>query len=92
MKISGSGNRATLIVNKKRCGIWISVGPWVKGVNPELIKIRPKKRLFPDEIVKALSVENNSDIMTDYFESDTVRLLPGHPLYAMAKAAAETSN
>ena len=88
MKISGNGNRATLMVSKKRCGIWITTGPWIEGINPELIKIRPKKRIFPAEMINALNVENNSDIMTDYFESDCVRLLPGHPLYAMAKAAA----
>jgi hypothetical protein len=88
MKISGNGNRATLTINKKRCGIWIMAGPWVEGVNPDLIKIRPKKRAFPEEMVKELKVENNSDSMTDYFESDCVRLLPGHPLYEMAKAAA----
>jgi hypothetical protein len=38
-------------------------------------------------VIDALSVENNSDIQSDYFERDCVRLLPGHPLYKMAKAA-----
>lgn len=88
MKISGTKYRATLTVSKKRCGITIHPGPWVEGVNPDLIKIRPKKSIFPAEIKAAFVVENNSDGMTDYFESDCIRLLPGHPLYEMAKAAA----
>jgi len=56
-------------------------------VNPDLIKIRPKKLSFPAEVSEALEVENNSDIQTDYFERDCLRLLPGHPLYEAAKAA-----
>ncbi len=87
MKISGTQNRATLAVNGVRCGITVQAGPWVSGVNPDLIKIRPKKHSFPSEVIDALSVENNSDSRSDYFERDCVRLLPGHPLYQMAKAA-----
>lgn len=34
-------------------------------------------------------VENNSDLMTDYIESDTVRLFEDHPLYAQARARVE---
>lgn len=37
-------------------------------------------------------VQNDSDSMTDYFEKDRIRVLPGHPLYAevlAAKAAAD---
>lgn len=77
-----------LTINGKRCGIQISVGPWVEGVNPDQIKIRPKKSFFPREFAAALAIENNSDGMTDYFESDSIRLLPNHPLHAKAKAVA----
>ena len=88
MKITGSKNRASVSVGKVRCGIWISAGPWVAGINPDMIKIRAKKRGFPEEVKRALAVENNSDGREDYFESDFVRLFPGHPLYEAAKAAA----
>lgn len=74
-----------MTVNNKKCRIFIHTGPWIDGINPDLIKIRPKDNLFPIEIKSALAVENNSDIMTDYFESDCIRLLPGHSLYQMAK-------
>ena len=87
MKISGNQNRVTLAINGVRCGIAVQAGPWVSGVNPDLIKIRPKKHSFPSEVIDALSIENNSDSRSDYFELDCVRLLPGHPLYQMAKAA-----
>ncbi len=88
IKITGNGNRLSLSANGKRCGITISAGPWIKGVNPDTVKIRSKKGIFPKEIREAFTVENNSDSMTDYFENDSIRLLPGHPLYASAKSAA----
>lgn len=80
--------QTTLTVNGKRAGIRINAGPWVPGVNPDLIKIRPRKSYFPTEFAAALRIENNSDMREDYFEKDCIRLLPGHPLYAAAKAAA----
>lgn len=77
-----------LTVNGKRCGVYISAGPWVDGVDPSTIKVRCKKGIFPAEVRDALTVENNSDMMVDYFEADCLRLLPGHPLYDQARAAA----
>jgi hypothetical protein len=89
MKITGKANRVTLVVGSVRCSITVDAGPWVPGVDPNLIKIRPKRGLsFPKEVIDAFEVENNSDILTDYFERDCIRLLPGHPLYEAAKAAA----
>lgn len=75
-----------LTVDGKRAGIFISGGPWVDGVPAELIKIYSKKRCFPLEFCTVLTIENATDIMTDYFTNDVIRLLPGHPLYAQAKA------
>lgn len=87
MKISGKGNRTALVINGTRCGVELSFGPWIEGVDPALIKMRPKSRSFAAEVRSALIVENNSDSREDYFEPDCVRLLPGHPLYAQAVAA-----
>lgn len=81
-------SKTTLSVNGKRAGIRIDAGPWVDGVPAELVKVRCKRGLFPAEFRAALAVENNSDMGEDYFESDSIRLMPGHPLYAEAKAAA----
>ena len=89
MKISGTKNRVALTVDGVRCAVSVQAGPWVPGVNPSMIKIRPKKSLdFPKAVVDALEVENNSDIHADHFEKDCIRIFPGHPLYDMAKAAA----
>ncbi len=33
--------------------------------------------------------ENETDSMTDYFETDTVRLFEDHPLYGVARSSAE---
>ena len=81
-------SRNFLTVNGKRAGIWICTGPWVEGVNPDLIKLRCKRNCFPAEIRNAVKVTNNSDCQTDYFEADTIRLLPGDDLYEAARTAA----
>jgi hypothetical protein len=80
--------KTTLIVNGERSAISISAGPWVSGVPADLIKIRAKTGAFPASFREALAIENNSDGREDYFEADSIRLLPGHPLYAAAKAVA----
>ena len=87
MKIVVKNNRASLVVGNVRCAVEIVTGPWIAGVNPELIKLRAKKP-FPAAIREALTVENNSDMREDYFESDCIRLVPGHCLYAAVKAVA----
>ena len=81
-------SKTTLTVNGKRAGIRFSAGPWIEGVNPALIKIRPKSGSFPKEFRSAFVIENNSDGREDYFEPDCIRLLPGHPLYEAAKQLA----
>lgn len=52
------------------------------------IYAREYKRLS-DGIWAAFTVENNSDIMTDYFEEDRIRVEPTHPLYRDVLAAVE---
>lgn len=42
---------------------------------------------FSKEIAEQFAIENDTDSMTDYFESDRIRVLPTHPLYAAVKAA-----
>ena len=81
-------SKTMMTVNGKRAGITIDTGPWVEGVDPNTIKIRPKRGYFPAGFRAAVSVENNSDSREDYFEADSIRLVPGHPLYSAAKAAA----
>jgi hypothetical protein len=44
---------------------------------------------FSSEVRSQFIVENDSDIMTDYFEEDRIRVLPDHPLYAQVKAACD---
>lgn len=77
-----------LTVDGKRVGIRLDAGPWVAGVPADLIKVRPKSGSFPASFKSSLSIENRSDMREDYFEHDCIRLMPGHPLYEAAKAAA----
>lgn len=37
--------------------------------------------------IPELTIENETDIMIDYFESDTVRIFPDHPQYEEARNA-----
>ena len=45
-------------------------------------------RRFSGEICEAFQVLNDSDGMTDYFETDRIRVTPDHALYQMALKAA----
>lgn len=73
-------------VNGKRVGVTYSAGPWVPGVNPDLIKIRPRNGSSLAALREHFAIENNSDLREDYFEKDSIRVLPSHPLYATVKA------
>lgn len=42
---------------------------------------------FSDEVRAAFKVENDSDIMTDYFEEDSFKVSPDHKLYGLVFAA-----
>ena len=42
---------------------------------------------FSAEVADAFAIENDSNIQTDYFEHDRIRVVPSHPLYAAVKAA-----
>ena len=42
---------------------------------------------FKGEVCEAFEIKNDSDSMTDYFETDSIRVLPSHPLYNQVKAA-----
>ena len=44
------------------------------------IYIRGYKDL-PADAYKELTVENNTDTMTDYFEKDRIRIAPDNPLF-----------
>lgn len=82
-------SRLYMTVAGKRIRVSYVTGPWVEGVDPATLKIRPwTGNYFPAEVRKAFAIENNSDTMTDYFEGDCIPLLPGHPWYAAAKVAA----
>lgn len=83
-----SMTKTTLTVDGKRAGIRIDNGPWISTVSPDLIKIRCKKSYFPSNFKAAIQITNNSDMMEDYFEADTIKLMPGHPLYDLAKSLA----
>jgi hypothetical protein len=42
---------------------------------------------FPAEVRACFHVENETDLQSDYFDSDRLRICSSHPLYGLAKAA-----
>lgn len=44
---------------------------------------------FSSGVHDAFAVKNDTDSQTDYFESDTFRVAPDHPLYAVVMVAFE---
>lgn len=43
---------------------------------------------LPDNVNKILDVENNSDMMTDYFEKDRIRIAPTSPYFEKVEGLA----
>ena len=46
---------------------------------------------FSELVRDCFAVKNDTDLMTDYFDNDRIRVIPSHPLYAAVKAAAEAA-
>lgn len=68
---------------------WYSGGA-VRGCDDGTITIYGKNyRSFSAAVCAQLAVHNDSDIMTDYFCNDTIRVTPAHPLYRQVLAAFE---
>lgn len=44
---------------------------------------------FSAGVQDAFKVDNDSDMQTDYFEKDRIRVMPEHPLYQQVKTAME---
>ena len=68
-----------------------STGPII-GCPEGTITIYAKSyRRFTAEIGEALDVQNDSDAMTDYFETDRIRVTPDHALYQVVLKAAQAN-
>ena len=48
-------------------------------------------RRFSAEVGEAFTITNDTDTQSDYFADDTIRVLPGNPLYAKVQAAVAAS-
>jgi hypothetical protein len=42
---------------------------------------------FSAKVWECFAVQNDTDMQVDYFDSDRIRVIPSHPLYAAVKAA-----
>lgn len=71
---------------------WYSKGRLVSNADENIISIsaRDYKR-FSAKVAVCFVVHNDSDMMTDYFDSDRIRVLPCHPLYPQVLKAWEAA-
>lgn len=76
-------------LGREWCGVHYGTGPYI-SLPEGTITVYCKGTIFPPSIRRAVRevLENDTDIMVDYFASDRLRILPGTPLYQeVAKAA-----
>ena len=52
-------------------------------------EMRHNDYFFTEEVARILNVKNDSNVMADYFETDSIRLSPPHPFYQDALKAHE---
>lgn len=77
-------------VDGELCRAYYSTGSYTKesGIPEETITVYAKDyRGFPQ--IEGLQIKNDSDMMTDYFEKDRIRIMPDNKYYNEAKAACE---
>jgi hypothetical protein len=76
-------------VNGKLYRAWYSLGN-LHHYPEDTISVSARNyESFPAEVRACFHIENDTDIQSDYFDSDRLRICSSHPLYALAKAALE---
>lgn len=51
------------------------------------VTVYARDRRFSEEVRAAFTVENDTDLMADYFDKDRFLVTPDHPLYTQVQAA-----
>lgn len=85
MKFYYNGIKSTPSAPMVKCHYY-----WNNTQNRFTVYARDYKR-FPKEVHDAFAVENNTDIMTDYFENDRFDVTREHPLFPQVAAASAAS-
>ena len=72
---------------------WYSNGPYneTSKLPAGTITLYAKDYATDFPAIEGTSIENDSDLMSDYSEKDRMRIFPDSPYYADAKAAYENS-
>lgn len=64
---------------------WYSMGRLTNAPEGTITIYASDYKSFPH--IEGLTIENNTDSMTDYFEKDRIRVTPDNPYYEAVKAA-----
>lgn len=90
LKFLWNGIKDTAAPDKGLQRVWYSFGNLIAPHHPETITIYAKEYGHLSAGVSAVfNVKNDTDYQTDYFDKDTIRVAPDHPLYKDVKAAYE---
>lgn len=73
-------------VNGKLYRAWYSLGNTYDYPDDTITVSARDYGSFPAEVRAFFHVENDTDIQSDYFDSDRLRICSTHPLYALARA------
>lgn len=86
-----------MVVDGMRVGITINTGPWIAGVNPDMIKLWPRgsnyetNNYFPKQLKEVFAIKNDSVMQEDYFSHDEIKLFPGMFGYDVIKQAVKSA-
>ena len=67
---------------------WYSTGKLTRHPEGTITIYARDYARFSAKVRACFVVQNDTDTMTDYFDSDSIRVIPSHPLYAHVAAAA----
>lgn len=68
---------------------YYSEGPYLKLPEGTITIYGKHYKNFSAEVSAAFKIEDGTDIQSDYFENQHIRVEPSHPLYAQVKEALE---
>ena len=78
--------------NNKRFKVRYSLGELINYPEGTITIYEKDYERFSQEIRDTFKVENNTDSQSDYFETDTIRVLPTHPRYSEILEVAKRRN
>lgn len=78
-------------IDGKLYRVWYSDGELIGNKYPKGTLTIYRKDYGPMPIIQGLTVQNDSDMITDYFERDRIRVTPGNEHFAAVFSAMQSA-